>query len=608
MRSTLRRTCALVADHEIYPLALGVAIATFSARWAPLGLGLIAALWLVRWLGRGTPTVRTPLEWPVVLMLLMVPVTFYATTDRPVTFVQVSRLLAGLALAYGLANWARRGAHIALLALALSGVGLGLALFGLISVDWQPGGTLPLVPRQIYSILPTLVRDTVHHNIMAGALLMLLPFPITMLLPDCGVLPSVVRTVPQLAARLLDARWLRALLYAAATLSMLGVLVLTKSRGGWVAGGVVVLVVLVRRWRVLLWLIPVALGALTGLAWWGDLPSLIDALGSVDALSGWEGRVELWSRALCMIQDFPFTGIGAGTFDVVVDALYPLFLAGPDVEIPHAHNLLLQVGVDLGIPGLVGFVAIVLLALWSAVESAGFYRRAGREALAALAWAGMASLVGMLVHGLVDAAIWVGGRSAFVPWAVIGAIVALGNRPEVDRQDSEGRLAAPPEGRAARLRWVAGLVLLLAAASAGGLHLLGGGRTPGQQPSVRLPLYPAAEGVAVRSEEPPADSGWSGPLEVATFTTTHPITEVVAFYFGTLAEAGWTTDSEAGDRTSWGGIYTRQGRRSVCFVDVFSIDSAVWSSIMCGDRTEPVDASGPSPLPTAPPTPGSPDR
>ena len=48
-----------------------------------------------------------------------------------------------------------------------------------------------------------------------------------------------------------------------------------------------------------------------------------------------------------MIQDFPFSGIGAGTFESVANVLYPFFLAGPDAKIPHAHNLLLQVAVIL---------------------------------------------------------------------------------------------------------------------------------------------------------------------------------------------------------------------------------------------------------------------
>jgi hypothetical protein len=108
------------------------------------------------------------------------------------------------------------------------------------------------------------------------------------------------------------------------------------------------------------------------------------------------------------------------------------------------------------------------------------------------------------------------------------------------------------------------------------------------QPSIRLPLYPAALGTAVRSENPAADAGWVGPLEVATFTTTHPITDVVAFYAGALVEGGWETNTEAGDAESWGGIYTRDGGHSVCLLNAFVIEGEVWCSIVCGDKAEPI--------------------
>lgn len=430
MQTRLRSWATWCADREVWPLAVGVAIATFTTRWAPWGLGLIAALWLVRWLGRGRLTVRTPLEWPVCLLLLMVPVTFYATTDPQVTFATVSRLLAGLALVYGLTNWARRASHISLLALGLTGVGLGLSLVAPVTVGWFSRVKLFVIPTRVYEVLPTLVSDTIHPNMMAGALAMLLPFPLAILLlssPDA--LPSVAGTVPVIVARLLDGRWFRRLWCGVATLLMLAVLVLTKSRGGWMAGVVALFIILVRRQRYFLWLIPVALLGVGVLAWQGQLPVLFDVIGSSGAISGWEGRVEVWSRALYMIQDFPFTGIGVGTFQPVANILYPFFLAGPDAEIPHAHNLLLQVGVDLGIPGLVSFLAILLLALWSAFGSARFYRRVGDGALAAVAWAGLASLVGMLVHGMLDATTWIIGRGAFVPWAVIGMLIALNGRP-----------------------------------------------------------------------------------------------------------------------------------------------------------------------------------
>ena len=92
---------------------------------------------------------------------------------------------------------------------------------------------------------------------------------------------------------------------------------------------------------------PRPLAALAGgLAVWRiGLGRVVEALTATQALGGLDGRLEVWSRALFMTQDFPFTGIGMGTFRQVANAMYPFFLAGPDADIPHAHNLFLQVAV-----------------------------------------------------------------------------------------------------------------------------------------------------------------------------------------------------------------------------------------------------------------------
>lgn len=427
MKVKLKQWAAWVADNEIWPLTVGVALATFSVRLAPWGLGLIAALWLARWLGRGHLTVRTPLDWPAVVFLLMIPVTFYTTTDRQTTFAQVSRLVAGLALAYGIVNWGQGPSHVALLGMGLTGVGLGLALIAPVTVAWFSRVKSFLIPAQVYDALPTLVSDTIHPNLMAGALVMLLPFPLATLLLSPSRFQSVENQVPGFLAQVLDRSWFRLLWHGMAASLMSGALLLTKSRAGWGAAAVAVLIILVRRWRFFLWSIPIGLLSVGLLMWRVGISQLLDWVSTGGVVSGWDGRVEIWSRAIYMIQDFPFTGVGVGTFQRIANVLYPFFLAGPDAEIPHAHNLLLQVGVDLGIPGLLAFLAILLLTLWSAFSSVRFYAQTGEQSLAAMAWGGLASLVGMVVHGMMHASTWVVGRAAFLPWAVMGILFALGN-------------------------------------------------------------------------------------------------------------------------------------------------------------------------------------
>jgi len=124
-----------------------------------------------------------------------------------------------------------------------------------------------------------------------------------------------------------------------------------------------------------------------------------------------------------MIQDFPFTGIGMGSFGNVADVLYPFFLAAPG-SIPHAHNLFLQVAVDLGIPGLVAWLSVFGLVTLSAWQ---VYRRGRSDGNAWVAGIGAAILCSQLaltVHGLADAVTWGMVRPAPLVWALWGLGVA----------------------------------------------------------------------------------------------------------------------------------------------------------------------------------------
>jgi putative inorganic carbon (HCO3(-)) transporter len=352
----------------------------------------------------------------------MIPVTFYATTDLDVTFEQVSRLLAGLGLVYGLANWLRQPWQVTLLSFGLVGVGLALALLGVSGA--LASGSRFFLPSKFR--IPVPGGEAVNPNMIAGALVLLLPFPLALLLLEpSDSLPAIGNALSGPVAVVLNASWFRRALWPVAFLLQVGVLVLTRSRGGWMGAAAAVFVILVHRWRYLLGVIPAALGWLGFLAWRGKVGMLLDWFSSTGAVSGWDKRAEIWSRALYMIQDFPFTGIGAGTFGKVVNTLYPLFLVRADPETIHAHNLLLQVAVDLGIPGLIAFTSVLLLTFWSAWDSADSCVDSGHLPLAPVAWAGLASLVGMLVHGMVDAATWILGRGAFVPWLVVGTVISL---------------------------------------------------------------------------------------------------------------------------------------------------------------------------------------
>ena len=575
--------------------------------WTAVALAVLLELWMMRWAVRREPWPLTPLNGALLLFALMVPVGIWASALPQLTLPKAAGLALGLALlrVVPLTVRDRRTFGLALAAYCL--LGLGITTVGVVAAQWASkvpvlGALAGRIPRLIGSV-PELNADAVSANQLAGVLALYLPLGMALV----GGWPFRRRQRPAV----------RLLILAASLVFLVvvgGVLLLTQSRSGWIGAGVGGLALVTlwgltgrRRWMRILGIVVPALACLGLVAGVlavgpGQIQDLLTGTGaeaSMETVAGsvtLAGRVEIWSRALYAIQDFPFTGCGLGTFRRVVHILYPLFMTSPDSDIAHAHNIFLQTALDLGLPGLVAYLALLGLALvicWR-------WARRGDRLYRATALGLAAGLVGLHAYGLTDA-VALGSKPGIAFWMALGLVAVLervGERRPADALPRESRLLAwVREHRRLAAVLAVGLVVLLGLGAYFGWRAVAG-EGGLLRPSIRLPIYPEARGLDLRAESPPGDAGWVGVLEVATFTTTHSLDDVVAFYDRALDAGGWETDIEAGDETSWGGIYTREGGHSVCLLNVFDIEGEVWVSILCGDKEEPVDLPPISPVAT----------
>jgi putative inorganic carbon (HCO3(-)) transporter len=402
----LRRGAAFLAGYEIWiviPLVVGGLLTT---RLMPVAVGVAGSFWGIRWVGTGRLSIRTPADWAIGLLVVMIPVTLWATALPDQTMPQVFRLLNGIALYYVIVNGSNSMARVRLSVYGFVLAGLGLAIFAPISVNWSTSGKLPFIPPSIYGRFTLFVADTVHPNVMAGFLVVLVPLALAISLFDWKWLSSVHRI------------WI-----GLASLFPAGILILTKSRGAWVAFAMVLVLMAILRWRRgWIGLVALLIGAGIAIYLLGITP-ILEALSTTDTISGIDGRLEIWSRAIYMIQDFPFTGVGMGSFTQVADTLYPFFLAAPGT-IMHAHNLFLQVAVDLGLPGLIawlGTFSVVVVAAWQLYQRG----RVGHNYwLAGLGAGLLGSQLALVVHGIVDAVTWGQVRPAPLIWALWGLTFA----------------------------------------------------------------------------------------------------------------------------------------------------------------------------------------
>jgi len=341
MKTSLQNAAKFIVSLEIWIVGAAVLLSIIKTSLLPWAVLVALLFWPVRWIAQGRPSKRTPVDFGIVVLLLMIPVTLWATALPEKTIPQVYRLALGILFFYTLINWTF---YIKKLGWVVSGLilaSVGLAGMAVFSVQFATT-KIQLIPAAVYQQFELLASDIVHPNVMAGNIVIILPIGISLLLFAWKSLKP----------------W-QTILVLIATLLTATMVVLTQSRGALLGLGAALLVIILLRWRWGWVALPLTVLGAVLLIYQMGMNTVLDFISSGVSVEGAEGRVEIWSRAIYMIQDFSFTGIGMGSYMDVADLLYPFFLAAPG-KVVHAHNLLLQIAVDLGIPGFIGWFSIFL--------------------------------------------------------------------------------------------------------------------------------------------------------------------------------------------------------------------------------------------------------
>ncbi len=393
----------------------------FPERFPPatiVALILVAAGW---WLGRRSFPV-TPFNGALLLWELALLVGIAVSADPDQTLPKATGLILGLAvwrlvsILAGLSERSFRWAGLLYLIL-----GMGFVLLGILGADWrvkvpalqQLMDRLPGVLVQ----LPGAADAGVQLNQLAGTILLILPLTISL---------AVSRGWS-------GERRLRRVALAILALILGGLLLFSQSRGGWLG-------------------FIVGTGAM-GLFWWFALPAgrsrrrlgilllasvavlliMVAMIGPAGLQRAWEEppretavgnlnsilfRQEVWRWSLEAIEDFPFTGLGLGAFRRAAPRLYPLNIPF-DHDIAHAHNIFFQVALDTGLPGLVAYTAILVLAFAVGLKIA-------RRSPSFRAWSlGLLGCLSALhIFGLADA-LAPGSKPGLLFWIMLGLFAAM---------------------------------------------------------------------------------------------------------------------------------------------------------------------------------------
>ena len=445
------------------PVAIEVGILALSAPFLlfptvkPLATAVALTSLAVWWLGRTAlarrPFPVTPLNGALLLWATMVGIGILVTAHPDATLPKATNLILGLATVRMVVLVGQSNGALRWLMGGLGLMGLGLLALGLVTVSWpakvsELTPALTLLPADSLS-LPEAISSGVNPNQLGGTLAMLLPVAVAGVIWEMRAKRREGEKAKERKGEKAREREgerakrredngtgrmspLRTWMGLAGTGVLAGALVLTQSRSAWIGAivGIVALLVLLgatsvrRHWRRAS-LVLLALCGIGGLATVMALgPESVSALwetsrGVETAFAGTvnlSGRVEIWSRALYAIQDFPFTGCGLGAFREVLWLLYPPFTIPATTDLAHAHNIFLQVAVDTGIPGLIAYVALLFTTAAMALRTA---RTSPAHRYLALGLLG--GLIALHTFGLTDA-LAPGSKPGLIFWTMLGLI------------------------------------------------------------------------------------------------------------------------------------------------------------------------------------------
>ncbi|WP_246105513.1 O-antigen ligase family protein [Sporomusa termitida] len=172
-------------------------------------------------------------------------------------------------------------------------------------------------------------------------------------------------------------------------------LVLTYSRGAWLS--IVAVTALCGRLynRKVLWIFLV-IPAIALFCHDGVMERLLSIFNPTDTSSTL--RLALWESTVAMILDKPFLGIGWGSYWLVYPD-YDFFLNNPAATIVHAHNMYLHIAAEIGIPGLIVFLAIIYGHARKAIQ---VLDQTQNPWVAGVMLGSVAAVLGLVVNGFTD--------------------------------------------------------------------------------------------------------------------------------------------------------------------------------------------------------------
>jgi O-antigen ligase len=179
-------------------------------------------------------------------------------------------------------------------------------------------------------------------------------------------------------------------------------------------------------------------------AYWTQMSTLLAPTQDYNWIGKQEGgRMNVWRRGIGYMMARPITGVGLWVFPVAEGTISPLAGQqeyGDGLKWSAAHNSFVQVGAELGVPGLVVFCALLAIAVRTMMRLArDTMRGAEQGATSMLAEAHASGLIGYAVTGF-----FLSQAYGAYFYFVLGMVIGLDGVARAQRRSSQ------PSARLAR--------------------------------------------------------------------------------------------------------------------------------------------------------------
>ena len=374
----------------VIPVALFL---LFPSAWMPLGFIGALVIFFLRWLTNGSPLPDSRANLLILILGLMTAIGFGISPSPNLAVITAAQVVASITIFYVLLDWMRTSEDQWRLVAVLVLLGVAVAFAAPFTVQWSVNKLFGL--SSFYDgIWPRLAKES-NPNIVAGAIVPIIPLCLVLIekgtrlgrgLGACSLAPLFI------IAFLLQSR-------GALFALMLGIAM-------WIA----------LHWK---WTIPVMIMAsalaliVTTFVEGQPVLQLLYGQAGVSSNSSFVQRQDLWMQSIYLIRQSPLVGIGLNAYAQIGPVSFPYSPAQPGLDVPHVHNLFLQVALDTGVIGLAAFVVLIGLAVsmaWRAYRS---------QTERYLAIGLLSAFTVLLVHGFGDVIVWGTAKSSVVLWILL---------------------------------------------------------------------------------------------------------------------------------------------------------------------------------------------